>query len=518
MVHPAFGQLFIKKELRSLLGSKFKNLLWLSFIFFITFLAIGFSNGSLDYLSIKMKSPFVNWVNIAIPYAHADKMDQIIGELNQEDIKKRFHIHSVKPYHEFTMNFWDVKSNGTRVAIGRSFNIDDPAGIEVFNSKNLIIGRPFEHPEEVGLIITEKFFKESGYDTTQHFIYWRFKDTENSYRNIPLPIVAIVKELPGRHLFATTPYMYALLYQSPTGSAFNPIEEKELYLYVAATESKANEIRNDVSSFFNDRISQNFKPFVVPTLIEHKESFSTGYIIKVIFRSKIESINQIDSLYKVLLTSDNFSRNNTIILRHYNYATRLFPISSIGQYDNLSVNFEDLSKVREFAKFLSTLEYSLKIDMAQTEAKENYDFVSKLTRISSLILLFFSIYTISIFLSNTLRMHIERISMNLGTLMAFGIDNSDLKHIYLNISLRFVGISMLTGLITAFIFGHLGGVKLILIILQSGLETNNSYFSLNNFWTFFTLFSTLLSSIFTVIFTLKKMLSHSPGDLVYQRI
>lgn len=134
MVHPAFKSLLVKRELIILFGRRYKNLLWLSLIFFITFLTIGFSNGSLEYLAIKMKSPFVNWINISIPYAYADRMNDLIQLLNQKDIKEKYAIKSVNGYHEFTMNFAD-QQDATRVLIGRSINYNDPALVRLWLQK-----------------------------------------------------------------------------------------------------------------------------------------------------------------------------------------------------------------------------------------------------------------------------------------------------------------------------------------------------------------------------------------------
>lgn len=517
MVHPAFQSLLVKRELIILFGRRYKNLLWLSLIFFITFLTIGFSNGSLEYLALKMKSPFVNWINISIPYAYADRMNDLIALLNQKEIKEQYEIKSVNGYHEFTMNFTDQKDD-TRVLIGRSINFNDPALTEIMAQKNLIKGRSFTDENEIGLIITKSFISEIGFDTTASFVYYRFSDSENGARSIPLPVIAVVNELPGRHAFATTPFMYSMLNQSPSGSPFNPFEDKELMIFTSSSKTLANELKTDLEAYFKQQTNKIHKPFILPVLIENKDSWKTGFVLKITFSPQPASIEVIDSIFNSIEADKIFAKHLQSIERYYNYRARFTPISELKGFDNLSVNFSGLSKVRDFASLLASHEFALKIDMAQIESKENYDFVSRLTRISSLILLLFSIYAISMFLANLLRMHIERIKMNLGTLMAFGISNKMMQNLYALIAFRFVSVAMSIGLLAAYIFGYLGGVRILLFISQAGLEWNQLYFSLWNIWTLITILATWLFSLFAVRLALHKVLHYSPGDLVYDRI
>lgn len=517
LIHKEFVRQFTAKELHVLYGRRMKNLIWLSAVFFVTFLAIGFSNGSLNYLEMKMKSPFVNWVNLAIPANEAHRMDELIQLLNDSAVKQRYKIASANAYHEFTINLWDTGNQGTRVFIGRSVAIDDPLLSEVFSAKNVIRGNSFVSDNEIGLIVTDSLLKATSQDTSLRFVYWRFRDSHQEYRNLPLPVVAVVKELPGKHLFAATPYMYALLWESPAGNPFNPIDERELYLFVGDNNDNALSIRDSVDMYFRRQSRKGFRPYVAPTLLDDYFGFNNGYLIKATFRPQPQSLLSIDSIYSQLQADEHLEWLKPKIERYYNYSSRLYPVHHIRQYDNLSLNFSALSQVRSFASYLSGLEYTLKIDMAQTEAKENYDFVSRLTRIGSLILLLFSIYAISMFLSDVMRMHIEKNRMNLGTLMAFGIDNRVLRNLYARIAFRFVTFAMFAGLVVSALFGGSGGLRLLLRMFGAGMESGQLFFSLLNEWTAVAVIATWLTSFLAVFFTLGRMLKYTPGDLVYER-
>ena len=68
--------------------------------------------------------------------------------------------------------------------------------------------------------------------------------------------------------------------------------------------------------------------------------------------------------------------------------------------------------------------------MGQIESRDNYNLVTNLTRILSVVLIGFSVLSISLFLSNIFKRHLEKIKMNIGTFKAFGIDNKTLQFIY----------------------------------------------------------------------------------------
>ena len=64
MLRNDYFRLFVKREGKVVLGKNLSNLWLLTAVLTATFLAIAFSNASLDYLSYKMDDPFINWVDI----------------------------------------------------------------------------------------------------------------------------------------------------------------------------------------------------------------------------------------------------------------------------------------------------------------------------------------------------------------------------------------------------------------------------------------------------------------------
>ena len=82
--------LFVKREGKVVLGKSYSNLWLLTAVLSATFLAIAFSNASLDYLSYKMDDPFINWVDIKNEYGEGDFYG-LEYALDLDENKERYH-------------------------------------------------------------------------------------------------------------------------------------------------------------------------------------------------------------------------------------------------------------------------------------------------------------------------------------------------------------------------------------------------------------------------------------------
>jgi hypothetical protein len=190
--------------------------------------------------------------------------------------------------------------------------------------------------------------------------------------------------------------------------------------------------------------------------------------------------------------------------------------SKSHRYDRIAVDI-DLDGIKEFKTFLFK-KYEIDIDMAQVESLENYNFVTKLTRIICIILMIFSILSICLFISNLLKNHLEKIKMNIGTFLAFGINDQSLERIYLSIIYLVLIISMLIGLATAWLIGYLGTIRYILLALNIKLEENETYFQQFTEWTFVLIGFVLIISYLVIKKITNRIFKQTPGDLLYDRV
>ena len=514
-INKDFYSIFRKNEFKALKGNNNRNFLVLISVLFGTFLAVGFSNGSLKYLKNKMSSPFVNWVDITVPYRIQDNIFDFLGQLKQEDVRAEFYIDDATGYHRFIMNFWDPTRGGSFHKIGRSIDLTDKLLLEIFKSENLITGRPFSHQRDFGLVVTTAMLEELNYDMNSLYIYTRWRIEGDNFIETPMPIIAVVKDLPGMHRFAVTPNTYSIITGGDRrGNIFTriPIEEKQLFYFVPGESEDALRLKALLEQ-------QQTPQRIISARVEpNADTYRKGNLVIASFRPQPFDYSEIQSLHQGFENAGVFNEFKHEYYRYHNYHARLYEVNQHVNYDNISVNFNSLGKIRDFSNFLIALNYrGMEIDIAQVEAKENYDFISKLTIIISFVLIIFSIYAVSVFLRSVLRMHLEKIKMNLGTFLAFGIEPATLKNIYLLLMLRFIIISLVIALALSWIAGTMGGMRFVFAILQLGVEEGEKYFQL---WSYLTLFSIILIasvSFYSLNGLLKKILSKPPGILIYNR-
>jgi len=108
----------------------------------------------------------------------------------------------------------------------------------------------------------------------------------------------------------------------------------------------------------------------------------------------------------------------------------------------LSLMFTDLSKVPTFAEWAK--EYRVRIDMAQIEAKKNFEVFNNLATTLCWFIAIIAIGFVVIFVYFLVDSHFRRISKNLGTIMAFGLSNTDIIGIYLPVFMGLIAISLIS--------------------------------------------------------------------------
>lgn len=510
--NPDFIMLFFKREGRELLGLRYASFWFLVLILFITFTAIGFSNGSLKYLEEKMSDPFTRWVNLELPWEKRDRVADLNLTLNNKKIMNEFGFESLNGYYKFDLQFFDEKRNGYFRSMGRTIEYNSPLLNSILDKKNLVVGRSFHDDKELGIIVTKEFLNTFNYPLDVTHVYMYFPTGNNtSNEKIPLPVIAVVKELPDVCQFASTPYFYnQRALDSRGNNPFNPLHTKDLVYFTHADSSEANHVKSDIQNVLQkSNLCGKNDPMV--TLQSSGVSYIPGYEIRISFFPRFDSIDSLNQVHRFLVQL-GLVKNG--MFRNYDFNTA--QEETYRDFDYLSVNFKTLDKIREFKKKLYD-DFGIQIDMAQIESKENFNFISKLTRFISLILIGFSILSISLFLSNLLRNHLVKIRTNIGTFKAFGLDNSTLKKIYLSIVSLFILVAMLLALLLAYVFGHFGGIRAVLFTLAIELEKGQSYFNLYNIWTLISIVAIILVSLVAISFANNRIFNQTPGNLINKR-
>jgi ABC-type antimicrobial peptide transport system permease subunit len=507
-IHPDFITLFRKKEGASLAGKKNRNFFILTGILAITFLAIGFANGSLDYLQKKMEDPFVNWININIPFEKAAQSKEILDFFMQDEQRQRFNIAHIDGYMRNRIHFKHPVSNHDLPAIYRNINVKSPIYDRIMSDDNILTGRKFTNQahDQLGIIVSEQFLTKMDLPDTSAFLL-----TNRYYDNpkilIPMPVVAVVKHLPDLVDFVASDRLYRSL--NPLGFSmdmFDLSKENSLSVFIHENDSTVQKLVQEINELL---VHKN--PDIA--LSEFTYSHVEGQLLKIFFYPEVKSLQEIDSLYNVIRPTLNQTAYH---LRLYDYYSRWEPEGDPGRYDHIAINFDKLDKLRSFSEYLKA-EFDLSIELSDLESKENYHFITRLANIVSLILIFFSILSVCLFISNLLHRHLFEIRHNLGTFKAFGLANSTLKKIYAFIIIKFLLSAIVFALLISFIFGMMGGMRSIMHISGAMVEDGQNYFHLFDAWTVIAVVLIGVISIAVLVFTANMILKKSPGDLVNDR-
>lgn len=509
-----FNKVFYREESKELFGKKYINFFYLVLILIITFIAIGFANGSLKYLKKKMDDPFIKWVDVEIPYTLANQIPDLIELLSADSLKQTFLYGDCDGYNQLTVYFYHKESDYEKQFTGRTINPGNPILNSILSAKNQFSGRPWKDEFDISLILTRKLLDDLGYNhENPSYLLMSYPIMNNKYIEVPVPVTAIVNDLPGNNLFACTPYFY-----KKRNSRYFPFDitaadyQQELIYFSEGNRSKASRISRDIFSFLiRDSLLNHFVDSLV---LENNSTHNRGYNINYSFGAEV-SEKELVSAFASDLEAQDFFRPSGVI-RIYNYDLSGFE-NEFYSYDNLSVNFTSLDRIREFSSFLFELK-NLKIDMSQIESKENYNFVSKLTIFISGFLVIFSVISIILFLTNLIKVHINKIKSNLGTFKAFGLSNPVIVRIYSILSLRFLFFAILIALGISLLIGETGLFRFLFRISGTLTDENSSYFDLlTDIKTYIALAAIVMVSLIVLPWNIWKMLDKTPGDLIYKR-
>lgn len=256
--YKGYYDLFIQKESKVLLGKSKSNLMVITAIIFLTFLAIGFANGSLKYLNTKLNDKFVNWITVGIPWAmsRAEVVDDITEKLNAKEIRNRFKIDTVTTFKQTSLPLFDNAPNTINYWRGRLIAFDDPLKEALFDSSdekngNYTRGTFFKNEQDLGIIVTEKLLKGAGYPLNTNVIYMDNGDTNftikplQSFR-VPIPVRGVLKEIPGRNQFLITEFFYRSRVNDNDNIFDFKTQDKRLLFYTEGDLSFAKSFVNEI--------------------------------------------------------------------------------------------------------------------------------------------------------------------------------------------------------------------------------------------------------------------------------
>ena len=481
-------------EFKSVIGKWGINIMFLIGILLISLIAMGIAEGSLNYLKKKMSDPFMQFVDVdhtlepAVGHKQFDI--QVAKDYLKEDsngVKSVFETH-VKQERFVNIDNKDIE----KTKIG--FILDEQNAFYkslVDVEKNLFITDNKFHDNQWGIIITERFMDQLGIDKFTPYINIK-KEKRNSDNQIidlsfPVPICGVVEKLRNNKDFIMTKKLYSLLYGN---SHLIPL------------------LKSDSSQ----GVCKWFIPNVTVLSDELKD--------KSVVKSEIYVEQSLPHVKGIMVESENFtidlSSYNAYRVYDYNVRGNLEIKKNMGNPDTYTLLFKDPDYVLPFDSWIEK-NYGIDLEESRMEAKRNFSFFEKLSKLLSSALIIFSIISIIFFIINLLLSHINKNKRNLGTLKAFGLPNKYIIILYSTITLLLVTISYISAYVLSALLGQVV-LDSYIVFKEISSENYLKYVVFDNRDFIKTFVQFVLLPTIIIIYRLYKYLHKvTPGDLIYER-
>ncbi len=515
MILKEYLRLLATREGKVVLGKNYFNLWLLSIVLFATFVSIAFSNGSMNYLSDKMNDPFTNWVDIQKGYGNGD-FDGLRTAVEDPALQERFMFDEVQNDNYFAFTMLTANEGYQYLEIRFFEHFNSKLMQAILDSENIIgdctVSRDSLINETYGVVVTLDALKKLGYSEEKVPAYLHylsrsvsadtigFKLYENEFAAAPLPLLAVVRRLPGNMDMIASKYLYEQWsndYTFPLDLNNRDYRRDIIYFVendVKDFDAKVTILLPDTLNNFMFQILEDERPEL--------KSWKPGKMMSVFIGDhNLETQAYIDFDNRL---KETFKDSITRIYK-YNSSDYILPQASY-----LSMNFYSLDSIRSFERFVKE-DFNVQIEMAQVNAKENFNAVSIMANILSWAMIVFSIVCIIMFIVNMLQSYFQKVKRNIGTFKAFGMDSDELIKVYIIILLTIV----LTAIFIAISFTWI--IELMLPCLDIMKDGTYNYLALWSSKTVYSMLIVLVATVLTVYIVMNRMLKQTPGDLIYDR-
>ena len=155
------------------------------------------------------------------------------------------------------------------------------------------------------------------------------------------------------------------------------------------------------------------------------------------------------------------------------------------------------------------------MNMETVTQRQNYLFSLNVSLGAIILVLILAVLSIVIFISNTLKNHLDRVKRNLGNFLAFGTSGNKITGIYVAVVMEILLVSASIALVLSYISGELFERCLLKSMLI--LETGQDFFSLFNIWLALFIIMVFAVAMLKTLVTVALLVRKSPGDLIYER-
>lgn len=517
-----YFKLFVKREGKVVLGKRYASLWLLCSVLTATFLAIAFSNASLDYLDYKMNDPFVNWVDIN--YQPGGSFELFKQDLESDELKQRFHYNGHQADIKHQPSYWTTDDGSFNLNVRYFEKINSTLVQAILDEENVVNGQRV--PDEAllddswGVIVTQDALQKLGYKgDAPAFLYLRSATNrlavddygvelaalddefdETGYAKAPIPVLAVVRRLPGNNDMIATKTQYDQ-HQARSLSFDNAGYHSSFYYYVPSNVDAVA-----VADKLEQLVKQSTDDYYLNAAakLPRMATCRDGVFVKLIFNNE-ENVNFMDNKQINETMLAEFGRDG--VERVYFYDDN---IPNDVTDDFISIYFADLNEIRPFAEYVKE-QYKIVIEMSQVTAKENFNEVSIMANFLSWTMIVFAIICILLFIINLLQSYFQKVKRNLGTFKAFGLSNYELITIYVLIMIATIFAAVVISLLVTLF------IQELLPLLGIVKDGSFGYLSLGSSKTFYSVLIIIVASVYTVYEVMHNLLKATPGDLIYDR-
>lgn len=525
-------KLFLLKEGRVLLGKRGVNFGVLVLIFLVAIGSVSFGDASITYLQHKMDNPFLNWVNIVTRQNSKNNKSDLDSFLNDSTMRDSLQFSYPEEVYVDNVEFY-CTNRRLRQLTGRSVNVKaegkgdiisilpikaeekkDIVSIlpKILDESNVVACNAFDfQKDDLGLIITEAKLKQLGYTENPPFVYLSFPYDSTTCQSIGLerdkygtvpvafPVYAVVKQLPDMMEFLFSEEFLKNRFMNVSSSFDVTDIDNNASLQLVGNSESLSRIQKEVENrgYETERqaYSNTFQGGLFVLSIRNVEETNDTLLLK--------DYNDLAKTYVNLNALDDLK-----VWRVYS-----FKKAASYQFDTpsfYSVQLSDIEFIRAFQKALSD-RCGIEIEMTSVDQKENFQFVQRMGKILSYLIMGIAGLFILVFLYFMLNMHFQHIQRNLGTFKAFGLSNQFLYGIYMTLLL----ITTFVAFVTA--FAIIGCLSSVLNGLDITIEAGYGWLTPMVPPVLYLLIGVLIVALLVAWFVAKRQLKHTPGDLIYNR-
>lgn len=522
-------KLLMTREGKEVLGKNGSNLWILTLVLVATFASIAFSKGSMNYLKDKMADPFTNWVSIDKDTVSNENFKRFREQLLRPEVADSFDYRDVLMDQYKGLNIQGPSGGRVEYLSVRFFeHLHTPIINTILGEDNIVNGCHVDTTifidNTLGFIITIEALERLGYnrDNLPTYIYFltsvkpehaydinidslglKHYTIKDSTKFVPvaLPILAVVRKLPNNVDMVSANFFYEQYHNNETTKPFDVVTHESDYLHhliywvsddvgLEAFSHFFKQHGKDVSIYDESKTFLSMKPW------------KKGKMITVDVGGESQPVEVFNNVDRAVASQWDESQVQRI------YKLDTDESEHANRSDYLSVEFRSLKHIREFESYAD--EFGISIEMEKVHSLENFNAVTVMATILSAAMVIFSIVCIIMFLVNMLQSYFQKVQRNLGTFKAFGMNTRELTQAYIIILITIV----LTAVIMALmITWAIQGVLPLVGVEKEGFN----YLSLWNNTTYVATAVILISTILTVIVVMTRMLSRTPGDLIYDR-